>query len=352
VIADTPGLGGLFREHSDFTWRYVPNADAVFFVLDSVEAVMTKQEVESLQKLRQMTSLLCFVQTKIDLVSTDQWQQWRDRNLDIIAEHLQMSRASILYFPVSSALKERADRQQSATHLARSGFDQLQEFFRTTLLGGKEDALARALLQVLATEAAGIRRRQGDALRVLDVQTKEELDTLGHEFTETKTQFEQWRTTVYQRTIREFQDRSAALRRATIDRFQNQVDPSPQGPIIRPIMEQVRETELTAGQLNDRAKDIQSVCIDVCSQEIMQLQSQYHQDMKQLIATTSAQLERSCTVEVSALARGVEIPTVEHLNMHVSGFEDARTKLQNILIDSPPYTFFLINGDIELNRDR
>lgn len=92
VIADTPGLGGLFREHSDITWRYVPNADAVFFVLDSVEAVMSKEEVESLHKLRRMTSLLYFVQTKMDAVGTEQWQQWRERNLDIIAEHLQIPR--------------------------------------------------------------------------------------------------------------------------------------------------------------------------------------------------------------------------------------------------------------------
>jgi hypothetical protein len=64
VIVDTPGLGGLFREHSAITWRYVPNADALFFVLDSVEAVMSQAEVDSLQKLRTMTPLLFFVQPR------------------------------------------------------------------------------------------------------------------------------------------------------------------------------------------------------------------------------------------------------------------------------------------------
>ena len=35
VIIDTPGVGGLFRAHRDIAYRYVPLADAVFFVLDS-----------------------------------------------------------------------------------------------------------------------------------------------------------------------------------------------------------------------------------------------------------------------------------------------------------------------------
>src|SRR5205814_9329801 len=37
VIVDTPGVGGLMRAHRDITWRYAPNADAICFVLDSVE---------------------------------------------------------------------------------------------------------------------------------------------------------------------------------------------------------------------------------------------------------------------------------------------------------------------------
>jgi predicted GTPase len=72
MIIDTPGLGGLFREHSEITWRYVPNADAIFFVFDSVEAVASKDEMEYLKKLRKMTPFLFFVQARIDLVSTEQ----------------------------------------------------------------------------------------------------------------------------------------------------------------------------------------------------------------------------------------------------------------------------------------
>ena len=78
VIIDTPGLGGLFRKHSDITWRYIPRADAIFFVLDSVEAVASQEEMECLQKLHEMTPRLFFVQTKTDIAGTEQWQQWRN----------------------------------------------------------------------------------------------------------------------------------------------------------------------------------------------------------------------------------------------------------------------------------
>ena len=38
---DTPGVGGLFKAHRDITFRYAPNADAVFFVVDSVESLLS-----------------------------------------------------------------------------------------------------------------------------------------------------------------------------------------------------------------------------------------------------------------------------------------------------------------------
>ena len=101
VIIDTPGLGGLLREHGEITWRYIPNADAVFFVLDSLEALASRKEMEYLQKLRNRTPYLFFIQTKVDLVNTQQWQQWRDRNLQIVAEQWQAPQEKLVYFPIS-----------------------------------------------------------------------------------------------------------------------------------------------------------------------------------------------------------------------------------------------------------
>lgn len=147
VIIDTPGLGGLFRQHSEITWRYVPNTDAIFFLFDSIEAVASKEEMDYLQRLRQLTPLVFFGQTKIDLVEPEKWQAWRDRNLAIISQTLEVPKGKLAYFPVSSELKKIADQEHSTADLNESGFVPLLNFFHHKLLTSKEQWLAKILLK-------------------------------------------------------------------------------------------------------------------------------------------------------------------------------------------------------------
>lgn len=331
VIVDTPGLAGLFQEHSDITWRYFPNADAVFFILDSVEAVAGQAEMDALAKLRSITPLLFFVQTKIDLVDSTQWQQWWDRNLDIIARQLQLSRDKLLYFPVSAKLKELADRRQSPKDLERSGFPPLLHFFHNHLLKAKENRLAQVLLEAIAGETADIRRRLNDELSIVTTETREALETLEREFNEAKTRFEQWRVREYQPTVNRFQDSSSDLKRDTYHQLQNQIDPSPHGPIVGALIARLRQQSYSAEQMNRMAAEMQSFCIDGCAQLVYSIQDHYDRSMQNLIASTARILGKSFTGHVSgtkALTKGqFSVPMVESLNMHFSQFERARTTL-------------------------
>ncbi|MFO1430511.1 MAG: dynamin family protein [Candidatus Competibacteraceae bacterium] len=331
VIVDTPGLGGLFREHSYITWRYVPNADAVFFILDSVEAVAGQAEMDALAKLRSITPLLFFVQTKIDLMDSSQWQQWRDRNLDIIARQLQLSRDKLLYFPVSAKLKELADRRQSPKDLERSGFPPLLHFFHDHLLKAKETRLAQVLLEAITAETADIRRRLNDELTIVTTETREALETLECEFNEAKTRFEQWRIREYQPTVNRFQDSSSDLKRETYNQLQNQAGPSPHGPVVGALIARLRQQSYSAEQMNRMAAERQSFCIDGCAQLVYSIQNHYDQGMQNLIADRAQTLGKSFTGHVSgtkALTKGhFSVPMVESLNMHFSHFERARTAL-------------------------
>jgi GTP-binding protein EngB required for normal cell division len=324
VIIDTPGLGGVFREHQYITWRYIPNADAIFFVMDSVEAVASRAEMEYLRKLRTMTPLLFFVQTKIDLVETERWQQWRDRNLDIIANTLQVPKEKLIYFPVSAQLKRYADEDKSPSDLNESGYMPLLHFFHNKLLRAKEQKLAEGLMQSIAAETVLIRRRMGEQLQILNTSTKEELATLEREFMETKTQFEHWRMTEYQRALNEFQTAANDLKRETLEVLQNQLDPSPHGPIIDPMISELRQGNISAKQLNQEVKAIRSSCVDQCTQHIFNIQRHYEQAMTQLISATSEKLGQSYTVNVSTSTKDTSLPSVESLNMHFSNFERAR----------------------------
>jgi GTP-binding protein EngB required for normal cell division len=327
VIIDTPGLGGVFREHQYITWRYIPNADAIFFVMDSVEAVASRAEMEYLRKLRTMTPLLFFVQTKIDLVETEQWQQWRDRNRDIIANTLQVSKQKLIYFPVSAQLKRFADEDKSASDLNESGYAPLLHFFHNKLLRAKEHRLATTLLQAIAVETADIRRRLTEELQVLNIETKEGLDALEQDFKETRTQFEKWRGTDYQKAMGDFQGKANDLKREIMDSLQDQLDPSPNGPIIGPLITALRQGNMGAKEISQEARAIHSRCMDRCTQQIFDIQKQYNRRMNELIAATANRLGQSYTADLSASAKEVSLPPVESLNMQFSTFESARNTL-------------------------
>ncbi len=86
VIVDTPGIGGLYKAHREVTWRYAPKADAILFVVDSVESPIGRDEVEFLKDLTsKFTKRVFFVQTKTDAVGKEQVDQWQQRNLQVIA---------------------------------------------------------------------------------------------------------------------------------------------------------------------------------------------------------------------------------------------------------------------------
>jgi GTP-binding protein EngB required for normal cell division len=325
MIIDTPGIGGLFKEHSEITWRYVPNADAIFFVLDSVEAVASKAEMDYLARLRQMSALLFFVQTKIDLVEETRWQSWRDRNLDIIASTVDVPKEKLIYFPVSAELKKFADEDHSPKDLERSGFTPLVYFIHHKLLKAKEERLARALLQHILTETMEIRRHLSDELQVCNTESKQALDALERELKETTASFEKWRTQEYPKIVRAFQNDSTDLKRETLDNLQNQLDPSPSGQILGPILTELRTPQYDARQLCDRVEEFRSTCVDRCTQQVFEIQGTYNQRMKSLIASGSKHLGCSFSKELGTLIKGISLPsTVPELGITHNKFEQAR----------------------------
>ena len=109
-FADTPGLGSVVPEHRVVTTRFVPQSDAVLFLLSSTSP-MTESEKAFLQLVAGHTPHFFFVQTKTDSaerpdrgrdgVSRPQWEQTRLHNTTQIREVLG-DKAPLRYFPVSS----------------------------------------------------------------------------------------------------------------------------------------------------------------------------------------------------------------------------------------------------------
>lgn len=148
LIIDTPGLGGLFKEHKKITWNYIPKADAVFFVTDSIESPIGQEELEHLETVRKITPHVYFVQTKASGVDTEACEARRRNNLSILSRAFNMPAEKIPYFVVDSLRKFSADEDENLKRLERSGYPELMNFVNSTLLSQQK--------RILVSKAVGL----------------------------------------------------------------------------------------------------------------------------------------------------------------------------------------------------
>lgn len=142
VVIDTPGLGGLFRGHKQITYEYVPKADAVFFVTDSMESPIGQLELEYINDIRRITPLLYFVQTKCCAVDTQARQARKTNNLSILSRALGRAEREIPYFLLDSRLRFEADEYKDMDDLKESGYPQLLAFIQNELQAKQQQFLA------------------------------------------------------------------------------------------------------------------------------------------------------------------------------------------------------------------
>lgn len=297
-IVDTPGLGGLFKSHAEILWRYAPEADAVFFVLDSVEAVASRPEMEALERLRRMTPLLFFVQTKTDLAAQEQWRAWQQRNLTILAETLAVKPETLRYFPVSAKLKQAADRRQSSELLRDSGYESLLAFLKDDLMAFKEAYLAGQLLAALAVETKALHQRGTEQERVLNAKTKEELEALGEKTSSARSAFRKWKERIYPEIKGDFEHHGKTLKSELSNELKSRLDSGAAGPIVGPIMQLLRTTDEPSEQLVNRFDTLRSEAIDRCVCEMRAVHAAYKQRMQTLIISTLNELDSGAQVSI------------------------------------------------------
>lgn len=291
TIIDTPGLGGLFRKHADITWRYVPNADSVFFLTDSVEAVMTRDETAFLGRLREFTTRLFFVQTKIDAAEEAQWKAWEERNRAIIADKLATDKGKLLYFPVSSQLKLSADRRQSPQHLQRSGFLPLLEFINQRLIPAKDAILGRNVLAGVAYAATRLREDSVGRLRVAKTGDREKLAELEREFQDQKKRFLEWEQRGWPRAMEQFQDGLTRISSWAQSEFSTKLDATPTGTLISSIIERIQsDGTFDAQRIESESIEIQSSCLDACAQQVRDIYIAANEKIEELAETTTNEM--------------------------------------------------------------
>ena len=145
VVVDTPGVGGLGSVHSTVTIGALPMADAVMFVSDASQE-FTGPELEFMKTARSMCPNLLCVLTK-----TDFYPAWR-KILELDEEHLQRAGIDAPIIPVSSELREYANKADDDEINQESGFAALLSYLEDNIVANAQqltiDAAAGDLLAV------------------------------------------------------------------------------------------------------------------------------------------------------------------------------------------------------------
>ncbi len=126
-ILDTPGLGALYAGHARITHRFVPEADAVIFVLESGQPVI-EDDLKFIEQILTVTKSIFFIQTKIDQFARDDWQSIQLRNEEILAGRFAGRISDTRVWPISSTnlrMAASAEEKMKQAYLMASRYNEL-----------------------------------------------------------------------------------------------------------------------------------------------------------------------------------------------------------------------------------
>jgi len=156
AFVDTPGVGGIFSEHTAVTLAFLPGADALVFVTD-VEKPVLQSELAFLRRAIDAARLtgdedsVLFVMTKID--QGDEYRTLFDKTRSDIAEATGMPEPAVVLIPVSSWLKLDHLADEDPETLAASNFLELESALWTALGRRRVRVLIGGALRAIREEA-------------------------------------------------------------------------------------------------------------------------------------------------------------------------------------------------------
>ncbi|HBJ38797.1 MAG TPA: hypothetical protein DDZ51_29430 [Planctomycetaceae bacterium] len=329
VIVDTPGVGGLFKAHRDITWRYAPNADAIIFVLDSVEAVISSDEIDFLKDLTtKYNKRVFFVQTKIDNASEELWRGWASRNKQILASHVGMIGKEVLYFPVSAKLKAYADAENDLEDLVDSGYPPLMNFINGYLVPAKEIELAKDTARKLEAVSTQIHCELSAQLSIAKETTISRLAEIEATRRQAVEDFAAWEREYLDPALSEATERLHQRRRTSLDQLDEILNPS--GRMLLEFLE--GQAEKSGEDISCHAGVIQQDFMEMCGRAIGKVFDNYTSDFTAICDRIVEKLSvKSVSGEIaSAMTQGIDVDyrKVDSLSMSASsGFETARNMM-------------------------
>lgn len=341
AIIDTPGVGGLYKAHRDITWRYAPNADAIFFILDSVEAVISADEIKFLKELTsKVTKRVFFVQTKIDAADEETCKVWELRNKDLLKSELGIPERSLVYFPVSSEMKLEADRDRSGEDLIDSGFHPLLNFLHHDLLERKDEELASDAARDMYLGAARIKNVLDERGCIFREQAEEQRKQVKEEFAQTKKDLDEWARTVLPKELKTYSTSFEEIRRKFRNRLSNELDPS--GPLITNKMEEIKDLDLSSDILMEHASEAGKDVLVSAAEQSAVLTKEFGSEFQKLAIATLQNLDLDSAFSTPAATMQEEAVSSEK----TIDLEESSTGVDKIMQTHGPGAMLLMGAAV------
>jgi len=167
-LLDTPGLGALYAGHIQITQHFIRRADAVIYTLESEEPIV-EPDVQTLEAILKVTPHVLFIQTKIDTVVREKWQEIQRRNEQILREYFGGRLTDTRVWPISNKNLLKAARTGNEDFVIKSHYPELAAALKQFLfrVAGVNRA-ATALLIANQYHGDGRKRLAGRLTTLMD----------------------------------------------------------------------------------------------------------------------------------------------------------------------------------------
>ena len=261
VIVDTPGIGGLVTSHKAITYRFLPDADAVFYVTDSATP-FDQTDLDFLKEISKATEHIYILQSKTDTAaSSDASVQICQRNIKELKSHLRIE--SPRYFPISSRLKSLADKSGDPDDMEDSGFAPVHKFILHDLRDEQERIITHQCCNHLSGVANNLQSELKTRSALYAEKTGEELRRIDEELSEKETRWREWQNTSLPEIQKGFETDIQQLTASTYRRLKETFGPT--GEIAQNAKQQIEacqdQQELEAGA-NNLMKGIVDLSLD------------------------------------------------------------------------------------------
>ena len=238
VIIDTPGLGGLFKQHKRITYEYVPRSDAVFMVSDSVDSPIGQAELELLKDLKKITDQIYFVQTKAMVVDTDTRKSMEKNNRNILLTRGGIPADKLRYFAVDAHLKHEADENKDPEDLKDSGFIQLTRFINNEIIPNTRRTIMKNALLVALPKYDWVKDHILQTEKIYNADAQEKLTNIKEELTKAENELRQWQQSYLPKLQDKFQSGIRQLKEAAQNYLQEY---RPYGPLHKDLEQSIYE---------------------------------------------------------------------------------------------------------------